>query len=408
MRGDMKHNRQTGAVSIFVVIFAALLLIIVTVGFIQIMIADQREATNRDLSQSAYDSALAGVEDSKRALLRYLSICETGSAAACSAARTAINSDVCNEAVRAGNIIGSDSEGPRTTSGTYGEIKIQQSTSTGDGSLDQAYTCVKMELDTDDFVGNTAMNQSVLVPLRGTGDIDAVTVEWFSRDDLSGAASTAVSLLGATAAPKPLIAQANWPGNRPPLLRTQLMQFGNSFTLDGFDVMPSGRSNTNTVFLYPTSDGAANTSTSFAARDVRKSTATDPTLPATSADTPLPVRCSNNLSSGGYSCRLRLALPDPIGGGDRTAYLRLTPLYNSTHFRITMSRGPQAVQFSGVQPIVDSTGRANDLFRRVESRVNLVDTSFPYPEAAIDLTGDLCKDFAVTDTTYYASSSCTP
>jgi hypothetical protein len=49
------------------------------------------------------------------------------------------------------------------------------------------------------------------------------------------------------------------------------------------------------------------------------------------------------------------------------------------------------------------------VFKRVISNVNLYDTSFPYPEATIDVTGDFCKDFAVTDTRYIAgSTTCKP
>ena len=113
---------------------------------------------------------------------------------------------------------------------------------------------------------------------------------------------------------------------------------------------------------------------------------------------------------------MSLRLPNPIGGGsDRTAFLRLTPFYNATHFQIVLSNGdPSAaggiIKFKDVQPIVDSTGRANDMFRRVESRVDLYNTNFPYPDATIDITGNFCKNFAVSNdpATYQTSNTCTP
>ena len=49
-----KNARQSGAVSLFAVIFGAMLLTIVTIGFIKLMIMDQRQSSNNDLSQSAW------------------------------------------------------------------------------------------------------------------------------------------------------------------------------------------------------------------------------------------------------------------------------------------------------------------------------------------------------------------
>lgn len=117
---------ERGAVSIFIVIFAALLMTIVTIGFVRIMVNDQSQATNSDLSQSAYDSALAGVEDAKRALLQYQTICATGTVAECNAATAGVSSSVCNEAVRYRNVIDAGSEGTPTSD--LGEIRIEQST----------------------------------------------------------------------------------------------------------------------------------------------------------------------------------------------------------------------------------------------------------------------------------------
>lgn len=386
-----------------------LLVTVVTVSFLRLMVGDQQQATNNDLSQSAYDSAQAGVEDAKRALLKYRADCFS-SPSTCADAADAISEPVCNVA-----LMGISGTGA-TANGKPAEIMVQQSS--GDKALDQAYTCVTIILETDDYVGNLAANQSQLVPLISEDSFDRVRVEWFSKEDISSSGSTAaVNLDPVGASGQPLYAQGQWPLNRPSLMRAQLIQFAKTFTLAGFDTVSGAQSNGASVFLYPTSQTGIAERT-MTTDDQRKTSSTDNPNPKSPLTTPAPVSCLASITSGGFACTTVLVLPQAIGMADdddvRTAFLRLMPLYNATHFRVTLWNGPVntasvPVKFKDVQPEVDSTGRANDLFRRVQSRVDLFDTSFPYPDATIDLTGNFCKDFAVTDTQYIpAATPCIP
>lgn len=403
MKSISRTQQQRGAVSLFVVIFAMLIITVIVVSFLRLMLSDQNQATNANLAEGARNSALAGVEDAKRALLRYNEYCKSHSDAECAALEATISSDVCNQAVRIGDVVRGDVESGGTGS-QPGEIKVQQTYDSNDSLLDQAYTCVLLKLNTDDYIGVAGVNTTQIVPLVGASSFDRVTVQWFSREDL-GSGTTAVSL-ESTAASR--LMRSNWPTNRPPVLRTQLMQFGSSFRLSDFDAMSGSESNTNSIFLYPTSNGTQ-TVQSFTARDVRSGSAGDEAPADAAIDTPLGVRCETSLSSGGYSCSTTLVLPTPIGGGDRTAFLRLLPYYNATHYRVTLSSGASAapVQFKAVQPEIDSTGRANNVFKRVASRVDLYNIGSVFPNAAVDISGNFCKDFSVTDVEYIAGS-CTP
>jgi Tfp pilus assembly protein PilX len=384
------RRHESGAVSLFLVVFAMLLITIVTLSFLRIMISDQQQSSLNDLSQSAYDSSLAGVEDAKRALIYYQTSCSNGDTS-CSTQKADIDSLTCNVGLK-----------KVVTVIANKEVPVAQSQSSGDSSLNQAYTCVKMKLETADYLGTVQANTSKLIPLKSTGTFKTVTVEWYMSTDL-GTTGTAVSLVPNSAVSKPLYLQTNWPSNRPSLMRTQLMQFGSNFSLDSFDAANSNltNSNANTLFLYPTSApvGAVPpiTDTSTFTSDVRQ----------TPTGAPKPVKCASNLSGGGYACTVTITMPQAVGQTDdtRNAYLRLTPLYNATHFRVTLGDG---ALFDGVQPSIDSTGRANQQYRRVESRVDLVDTSFPFPEAAVDLTGNLCKDFVITNVASDFKANCTP
>jgi len=385
-------NKQAGAVSLFVVVFAMLLLTVVTVSFLRLMMNDLRQASDTDLSQSAYDSAQAGVEDAKRALLRYQAYCATSSASDCKALAAQLSTDTCNQAVRIGGVV----------PGGSGEVPVQSNaSSTTSASFDQAYTCVTMKLNTEDVVGTLTEGSSKFIPLKAvdasgndTG-FNEVTISWFDQKDLSSP-SQAVSLTNSTT-PLGLLKQTSWPANRPPIVRAQLMQIGSSFKLDSFDtVTSSSQSNANTLFLYPTRDG--NTSAGFVGRDIRASSATDSPDADEPSDSPLATRCVASVSSGGYACSITLTLPEPVGGGNRQGYLRLTPFYKGANFRVTIGNNGTPVFFKAVEPSIDSTGRANDLFRRVETRVELTDSSLPLPEAAVDVTTEFCKDFTVTDT----------
>src|SRR5688572_24951927 len=65
---------EEGFVSLFSTIFFMLLVTVITIGFIQITATEQQQALNNDLSSSALASAQSGLEDGKRAVLKYFSL----------------------------------------------------------------------------------------------------------------------------------------------------------------------------------------------------------------------------------------------------------------------------------------------------------------------------------------------
>lgn len=391
-----RQYKQQGLVSLFVVIFAALLMTVVTVGFVQLMVKDQQQATSSDLSQSAYDSAQAGVEDAKRLLLLDQA-CRNGTASPsvnCLAITNALtpqpgdSETSCDTLSRAGIV-----------NGTVDETIIQQSTGDSAADLDQAYTCVKVVVNTDDYKGEVGVNQSDVVPITGASTFDSVEVSWFSREDVSTAGSNpAIDLpVSGTDISLPVVG-TTWVQNRPSLLRTQLIQLGGGFKLSEFDTETNGGSNSNTLFLYPSRIGTMNKAFAL---DGRRSNLNAPQL----------VRCNTSFVAGEYACTTTIQLPVPVDGNvaQRNAYLRLSGLYNGAHYQLKLKNGGADVKFSGVQPQIDSTGRANDMFRRVKARVELKG-DFTYPEAAIDMQGNLCKNFTITDqdSGFTGSATCTP
>lgn len=386
----MTKNKQYGAVSLFVVVFAALLITVVTVSFVRIMVSDQQQASTTDLSQSAYDSAQAGVEDAKRALLRKQSACikDGETSLACTTAKADISSTTCNKAVKTLDDVQAAADKSKN-----GEINVQVGSNNND--LDQAYTCVIITPDTADYLGELVKDSSKLIPLYGVSNFDKVKIEWFSPSNLAAPAVKAV--IPKSAAGVPL--SSNWSSNQPPIMRAGLTQFANTgFTLSEFDNNTANASS-NTLFLYPSD---ITDTTSFAS-DLRR------TPKPLGLGTPVRVTC-NDLSAGDeYACSATLSLP-VASGIDHTQYLDLSSLYNKTSYRISLLNGALPVKFNGVQPSVDSTGRANDLFRRVETRVEMTDVNFPYPNAAVDTTGNLCKNFTVTDDPkdYNGNTTCTP
>lgn len=386
-----KTKLQQGSVSLFVVVFSALLIITMTTAFIRIMLQDQLQATANDLSKSALDSAYAGVEDAKRAIVAYYdSSCDKDSS-------TPQCADLKKLAAVDANGWTQDCDITKQTNvatQTNGEFTIK--TATSDNQFNQAYTCVKVQLEPDNYVGKLKANTSTIIPLQTKSGavFDQIKIEWYTEQDGPVFDDATTS----PAVPFPKLPTANsWPTNRPSVIRAQLLQYDKDagFKLSDFD----DATHNSTLFLYPTNlSGLRGIAQSF---DVgRRADATAPSL--------VEAGCNTSFTTTEpYACQSILTPPGSIAKEKRVAYLNLIQLYDRpTTYQVTLidSTTGDAVKLSGVQPVVDSTGRANDLFRRVQSRINLGTSTAP--DSAIDLTDKLCKTFTVTDTQYVDSGPC--
>lgn len=392
------YKSKKGAAAFYVVIFTTLLLSVITMSFIRIMISEATKSTNDDLSKSAYDSALAGIEDAKVSLVKYHQCLDQGYTAnkggnTCERIIWFMQQGGCDTVSQ---ILGRNAE-----NGGVGEVRVKEG-SLNDGNslgMEQAYTCVKISEDLGDYRSQVNSNNRVrIIPLRTAEGINTVTgikFEWFATKNTGSR----------TFAGFPTRSDMQNEGIPPVLL--DLYQTDTTFSLGELSVNNNGGTGTDhaSLLFHPTI-GAKNYVTPITAAKVLDSS-------DKSDNAPIEVNCNNESD---FKCQTYIAFPATYNGGARheaTSFIRVELPYGtpSADFAITLCTGnatgvslehmcDTTANFLGVQAQVDSTGRANDLFRRVEARVELIDTNFPYPEFAIQLTGDsgevLSKNFWVT------------
>lgn len=379
-----RYNHERGAAAIFIVVFFALLLGVIVVSFTKIAIQDQQQATINDLNRSAYDSAEAGLEDAMRVLNNYNNKCvkvapTPFTQAECDQYKTHLDS--ANTTPNPANCNLQDMPGISENPAT-GEVAVK--TNDNDDALDQAYTCVKVRTQTPDVKIAGVQDESYLIPLKAVSGatINSVEINWHdAASDANGASATFN-----TFADLP----TNWGNNTPALLRVQAIKVPtSSINIDSINT------NASSVFLYPLNSGPFSTINDIFAENA---------FPGGEKGT-APHRAQCQSSSAQYHCGMTL------GGfaGSDNYYLRITPLYNNTSFQIILNPGSNTL-FDNVQPEIDSTGRANNVFRRIQQRVQ-----YEAPElenftisGGFEITDGFCKDFniAVKESDYI--SNCTP
>lgn len=143
-----------------------------------------------------------------------------------------------------------------------------------------------------------------------------------------------------------LIDQAVW-GNGVGILRVDLIPAGVS-PADRDALVNGGY----TFFLYPTSAGGATSMTM------------SPGLSGQGA-----TLVTNCTASGAYRCRATVTLASSTSNA---YYMRLLSHYNPVSVRSVVTNGSgDAVELRNGQAVVDVTGRANDVYRRLQARVPL-------------------------------------
>lgn len=395
----MQKTKQ-GMASIYVVVFVTMLIGVITLSFLRVMLSESGRTEKSTLADSAMNSAMAGVEDAKTILTSYNECVTNPSGKNCDNIKKLVeeSTDKCD--------LGEDSAG-ETTIGFSGEGNS--------GSInDQAYTCVNLTVK-GDYVGSIDNDNPVLViPMRvengvNINDIEGVRLSWKSGNVESSSdygdfkngnvnnnsVSSVLGKSGVTTDGHENVSKANG-------LKVTLIQTSADYDLDSFYVSDNGSTTTNraTLMLLPSNDSTIN-------KDIAKEEfieSADKTYNA-----PLSVFCS----STDLRCSTELHFPKPKNGAreESTFFLVISRVYSKPtvdEVEVKMFSDPEhknEIPFFNVQPIVDSTGRAGDLVRRVEVRLGSNAGQFvPLSELTVD--GGLSKDFFVTKNCINGTSTC--
>lgn len=413
-----KDNTKKGAASIYVVVFATILFGVITLSFTKIILSEASQSSDDDLSRSAYDTALAGVEDAKIMVNRYYDCLQKNGA----------NSTECENNF---NVFGGDCEDgtfplARKLHGVDGEVFIQETGSGSDDEADeetsanQAYTCVLISDVTPDYRGTlTTDTRTKVIPINinGSGtsstesavsNIKKIRFSWYSDLNQGSNSDDAFRMRDKNSNGVPTLPDSN-NATIPPTMQLTLIKTPKDIKIEDFqDQNNKGGIVYSTMIFVPTNEAESRLNVSH--DQIIASGNTKEVKKVDDMHTPFAVLCNTATE---FACVIELDTNEIITGSNDNVMLIASLPYGDalTDFAVTLFDGAdKQINFKGAQISVDSTGRTNQLYRRVETRLEPADLFYPYPQYALEVNGgdddSIKKNFWVTANCWTEAGLC--
>jgi uncharacterized protein YegL len=303
---------------------------LIVLGFAAMARREQRQSLDQQLSAQAFYAAESGVEDAKVAIKRDLD-----------AGREPISKDNCI----ANNPGGSYPVGPQMVLDAENAV---------------SYTCLKVDMTPGSIAYDGIDDNGIVIPMEAEEVIDRIQITWRPSNPPNGTPANCPASTLNTFTP-----QNAWPCGYG-VLRTDLVHTGGTLTRGNL------LGSQHTAFFQPT-----------------RSTANGTVSYGGSAGQPNVV--AGNCGTASYTqC---VAVINGLGG--RTKFsMRISSFYQPSNISIVaFNAANEPVPIGGVQAVVDVTGKATDVLRRIQVRIPISEPPGTPPPYAIQSNNAICKRF---------------
>lgn len=331
------RQREAGMVSILVTMILLIVISLIVLGFAQISRRNQRQTLDRQLSSQAFYAAETGVNDARNLI---------------------------NQALLTGAIIPTK---PDCTNGSGPAAAFYAGLNPViDGPSKVSYTCIMVDPAPTSLAYSDIGTVGTIVPLTSSsGAFSRIKLTWQSK---TGSA-TPVAGCPATANTV-FVPTGSWNCGYGVLRFDLVPVSGGSMTA------ASLQDSTLTSFLVPVAAGA--------------------TTVAYPGGSPV-SRNGNNLVA--TTCTNTGCSMTITGLNTDRYYMRLLSLYKDVSLQISgTDASGAAIEIQGSQAVIDATGKAQDIIRRIQVRLPLAASSTNLmSDYALQTTDAICKRFAATD-----------
>lgn len=365
IRAKKLRQSQEGVVSLLVTMVLMIVVSLIALGFAQVARRNQGQELDQQLSTQAFYAAESGVNDASQ-------IISTALASTTPPTGTELDRTSCID--------------PGYNS-MYLSLNSNNSLNSTDPGSNIEYTCVLVEGDpgaiqTD--IGTT----SKIIPIDAASDIGSINLAWSSQQN------TANSIGGC---PRSATLPTNnaFSGCGVGVLRVDLVPIDNNPAMSANSLAEE----TLTFFAVPTPMGTRRTVGVIQYDGANSSTGNRQDI--------VPAQCVNSVAPN----KCAISIDIPVADQNHEKYeMRVSSEYEDSSLEVTADTPAPAtgLPLSGAQVVIDATGRAQNVVRRIQVYVPIGIQSNKLSDYAIESTDSICKRYVVmkgsTPTNgYYAS-----